>query len=207
MARRLVGCLLALLVRGDIDYAEFADLAADNLQRHAKENKLAPGIFLFGTGEVEKFVGNLFPPADATSAVFKQPLTRGRSAPDIIAAGFGNLLKEPLGWCFGSPAALRPSTVRVRPWLTYDPPTLHADADRSGGNVMTSDSSDGGSAPGSMAAICRFPYSESRCRCGENAPACIAVMWLSERSISVILLFFIRQRTKRSPSKSSVQCG
>ena len=56
--------------------------------------------------KVENFVGNLFPPADATSAVFKQPLVGGRSAPDIIAAGFGNLLKEPLGWCFGSPSAL-----------------------------------------------------------------------------------------------------
>ena len=57
--------------------------------------------------KVEKFVDAVLPkPTDATSAVFKQPMVRGRSAPDIIADGFGNLLKEPLGWCFGPPSAL-----------------------------------------------------------------------------------------------------
>ena len=46
--------------------------------------------------------------ADARIAAYDAAALRrrGRSAPDIITTGFGNLLKEPLGWCFGRPSAL-----------------------------------------------------------------------------------------------------
>ena len=46
--------------------------------------------------------------AEAAAAVTaaQKASGRGRSAPEIIAAGFGNLLKEPLGWCFGPPSPL-----------------------------------------------------------------------------------------------------